>query len=65
MLLTRFKTNAVFFENLNKNIEGFVVNKEHRIIVARAFKVTLDSGLDCSDGKPLRKDCQTNTKLTS
>ena len=45
-----------FFENLNKNIEGFVVNKEHRIIVGGDFNVTLDSDLDCSGGKPFRKD---------
>ena len=45
-----------FFENLNKNIEDFVVNKEHRIIVGGDFTVTLDSDLDCSGGKPLKKD---------
>ena len=41
-----------FFENLNKNIEDFVVNKEHRIIVGGDFNVALDSDLDCSGGKP-------------
>ncbi|CAH3163460.1 unnamed protein product, partial [Pocillopora meandrina] len=35
-----------FFENLNKNIEHFAVNKEHRIIVGGDFNVTLDSDLD-------------------
>ena len=45
-----------FLENLNKNIEGFVVNKEHRIILGGDFNVTLDSDLDCSARKPFRKD---------
>ena len=45
-----------FFENLNRNIEDFVVNKEHRIIVGRDFNVTLDSDLDCSRGKPFKKE---------
>ena len=56
MLPTRFKINAVFFENLNKNIEDFAVNKEHRIIVGGDFNVTLDSDLDCSGGKPFKKE---------
>lgn len=55
-----------FFENLNKNIEDFVVNKEHRIIVGGDFNVTLDSDLDCSGGKPFKKRvCQTNARLVS
>ena len=45
-----------FFENLNKNIEDFVVNKEHRIIVGGDFNVALDSDLDCSGGKPFKKE---------
>ena len=45
-----------FFENLNKNIEHFAVNKEHRIIVGGDFNVTLDSDLDCSGGKPFKKE---------
>ena len=45
-----------FFEDLNQNIEGFVVNKEHRIIVGGDFNVTLDSDFDCSGGKSFRKD---------
>ena len=46
-----------FFENLNKNIEDFVVHKEHRIIVGGDFNVTLDSDLDCSGGKvPINMD---------
>ena len=45
-----------FFENLNKNIEDFAVNKEHRIIVGGDFNVTLDSDLDCSGGKPFKKE---------
>ena len=45
-----------FFENLNKNIEHFAVNKEHRIIVGGDFNVTLDSDLDCSGGKSFKKE---------
>ena len=45
-----------FFENLNKNIEDFAVNKEHRIIVGGDLNVTLDSDLDCSGGKPFKKE---------
>ena len=45
-----------FFEDLNQNIEGFVINKEHRIIVGGNFNVTLDSDFDCSGGKSFRKD---------
>ena len=45
-----------FFENVNKNIEDFVVNKAHRIIVVGDFNVTLDSDLDCSSGKPFEKE---------
>ena len=56
MLPIRFKTNAVFFENLNKNIKDFVVNKEHRIIVGGDLNVTLDSDLDCSGRKPFKKE---------
>ena len=44
-----------FFEDLNQNIEGFVVNKEHRIIVGGDFNVTLDSDFDCSGGKSFGK----------
>ena len=40
-----------FLENLNKNIEHFAVNKEHRIVVGGDFNVTLDS-----DGKPFKKE---------
>ena len=61
MLPTRFKINAVFFENLNKNIEHFAVNKEHRIIVGGDFNVTLDSDLDCSGGKPFKKESKYKT----
>ena len=42
--------------SLNKNIEDFVVNKEHRTIVGGDLTVTLDSDLDCSGGKPFKKD---------
>ena len=50
-----------FFENLNKNIEHFAVNKEHRIIVGGDFNVTLDSDLDCSGGKPFKKESKYKT----
>ena len=52
----RVQDQCHFFENLNKNIEDFVVNKEHRIIVGGDFNVTLDSDLDCSGGKPFKKE---------
>ena len=59
MLLTRFKTNAVFLIStykLNKNILNYVVNGKLRIILGGDFNVTLDSDLDCSGGRPFRKD---------
>ena len=46
-----------FFDKLNKNIEDRVVNEELRIILGGDFNVTLDSDLDCSGGRPFRKDC--------
>ena len=45
-----------FFDKLNKNIEDRVVNEELRIIIGGDFNVTLDSDLDCSGGRPFRKD---------
>ena len=45
-----------FFDKLNKNIEDRVVNEELRIILGGDFNVTLDSDLDCSGGRPFRKD---------
>ena len=44
------------FDNLSKKIEDFVVNKEHKIILGGDFNVTFDSDLDCSGGKPFKKD---------
>ena len=52
-----------FFDNyLNKKIEDIVVNKEHRIILGGDFNVTFDSDLDCSGGKPFKKDSNTTFK---
>jgi len=45
-----------FFDILNKKIEDFVVNKEHRIILGGDFNDTFDSDLDCSGDKPFKKD---------
>ena len=51
-----------FFENVNKNIEDFIANKEHRIIIGRYFNVTLDSDLDCSGRKPFKKSLSNKYK---
>ena len=45
-----------FFDKLNKNIEDCVVNDELRIILGVDFNVTLGYDLDCSGGRPFRKD---------
>ena len=45
-----------FFDNLNKKIEDFVVNEEHRIILGGDFNVTFDSDVDCSGSKPFKTD---------
>ncbi|KAL9967827.1 hypothetical protein ACROYT_G026124 [Oculina patagonica] len=45
-----------FFDNLNKAIENFVVDKENKIIIGGDFNVTLDSDLDCAGGNPSNKD---------
>lgn len=52
-----------FFNNLNKNIEDFVVNKEHMIILGGDFNVTLDSDLNCSGGKPFERDSDKQTRF--
>ena len=44
-----------FFDNLNKAIENFVVDKENKIIIGGDFDVTLDSNLDCAGGNPSNK----------
>ena len=59
MLQTRFKTNAVFFDKLKKNIEDCVVNEELRIILGGDFNVALDYDLDCSH-EQIRKDSVTH-----
>ena len=42
-----------FFDNLNKIIENFVVDKEQKkIVIGGDFNITLDSDLDCSGGNP-------------
>ena len=45
-----------FFDKLKKNIEDCVVNEELRIILGGDFNVPLDSDLDCSGGRPFRKN---------
>ena len=56
-LLIRSKNNAVFFDNLNKDIEDCVVNaEEHRVILGGDLTVTFEPDLDCSGGKPFKKE---------
>ena len=60
MLQARLKTNVVFFDKLNDNIEDCVANKELKIILGGDFNVTLDSDLGCSGGRPFTKDSVKN-----
>ena len=44
------------FDNLNKIIENFVVDKEqNKIVIGGDFNIALDSDLDCSGGNPSKK----------
>jgi len=61
----KVQDQCLFFENLNRDIEGSISNKEHRIILRGDFNVTLHSDLDCSGENLLKRVCQTNTRLTS
>ena len=50
-----------FFDNLNKIIENFIVNKEQKkIVIGGDFNIGLDSDLDCSGGNPSKKDSVKN-----
>lgn len=51
-----------FFDNLNKAIENFVVDKENKIIIGGDFNVTLDSDLVCAGGNPSNKDSIKNIR---
>ena len=44
-----------FFDNLNKNIEENIIEKENRIILGGDFNVTLDPAWDCSGGNQSKK----------
>ena len=59
--LRKCKNNAFFFDNLNKIIENFVVDKEQKkIVIGGDFNITLDSDLDCSGGNNSKKDSVKN-----
>lgn len=58
--LNKVQEQCHFFNNLNKTIENFVVDKEHKIVVGRDFNVALASDLDCSGGNPPEKDSVKN-----
>ena len=50
-----------FFDNLNKIIENFVVDKEQKkIVIGGDFNIALDSDLDCSGGNASKKDSVKN-----
>ena len=44
-----------FFDNLNKNIEENIIEKENRIILGGDFNVTLDPAWHCSGGNQSKK----------
>ena len=52
----KVQEQCLFFDNLNKIIENFVVDKEQKKIVigggGGGFNIVLDSDLDCSGGNP-------------
>ena len=44
-----------FYENLNKNIEENIIEKENRIVLGGDFNVTLNPVWDCSRGNQTKK----------
>ena len=53
----KIQEQCSFFDNLNKEIEDCVANtEEHRIILGGDLNVTFEPDLDCSGGKPFKKD---------
>ena len=55
-LPNKVQEQCLFFDNLNKTIGNFVVDKEQKIVTAGDLNVALDSDLDCSSGNPFKKD---------
>ena len=50
-----------FFDNLNKIIENFIVDKEQKkTVIGGDFNIALDSDLDCSGDNPSKKDSVKN-----
>ena len=57
----KVQEQCLFFDNLNKIIENFVVDKEQKkIVIGGDFNIALDSDLDCSGGNPSKKDSVKN-----
>ena len=53
----KIQEQCSFFDNLNKDIEYCVANtEEHRKILGGDLNVTFEPDLDCSGGKPFKKD---------
>ena len=52
----KVQNQCLFFDNLNKVIENFVVDKEQKIVIGGDFNIALDSDLDCSGGNSFKKD---------
>ena len=53
----KIQEQCSFFDILNKDIEDCVVNSEgHRIILGGDLNVTFEPDLDCSGGKPFKKE---------
>ena len=53
----KIQEQCSFFDNLNKDFEDCVANtEEHRIILGGDLNVTFEPDLDCSGGKPFKKD---------
>ena len=44
-----------FYDNLNKNIEENIIDKENRIIIGGDFNITLNPEWDCSGGNQSKK----------
>ena len=57
----KVQEQCLFFDNLNKIIENFVIDKEQKkIVIGGDFNIALDSDLDCSGGNPSKKDSVKN-----
>ena len=52
----KVREQCSFFEELEKKIDDFIADENHRIIIRGDFNVVYDPDLDCSRGSPKEKE---------